>query len=110
MKIGHTGLCCGQVEVRDEGQVGSRRVQQCLGGIVELLVETPERRRATFSTSGSSYFHVPLTTVRHLLNVHSLPCMICIIYYIYVDKVDAQGTGPGPAQSRARDTRTGLEP
>jgi len=26
------------------------------------------RPRATFSTSGSSYFHVPLTTVRHLLN------------------------------------------
>jgi len=23
----------------------------------------------TFSTSGSSYFHVPLTTVHHLLNV-----------------------------------------
>jgi len=27
------------------------------------------RPRVTFSTSGSSYFHVPLTTVRHLLNV-----------------------------------------
>ena len=26
------------------------------------------RPRATFSTSGSSYFHVPLTTVRHLHN------------------------------------------
>ena len=25
--------------------------------------------RVTFSTSGSPYFHVPLTTVRHLLNV-----------------------------------------
>jgi len=27
------------------------------------------RPRVTFSTSGSSYFHIPLTTVRHLLNV-----------------------------------------
>ena len=27
------------------------------------------RPRVTFSTSGSSYFHVPLTTVRHLLTV-----------------------------------------
>jgi len=27
------------------------------------------RPRVTFSTSGSSYFHVPLNTVRHLLNV-----------------------------------------
>jgi len=27
------------------------------------------RLRVAFSTSGSSYFHVPLTTVRHLLNV-----------------------------------------
>ena len=27
------------------------------------------RPRVTFSTSGSSYFNVPLTTVRHLLTV-----------------------------------------
>ena len=27
------------------------------------------RPRVTFSPSGSSYFHVPLTTVRNLLNV-----------------------------------------
>ena len=28
------------------------------------------RPRVTFSNSGSSYFNVPLTTVRHLLTVH----------------------------------------
>ena len=30
------------------------------------------RPRVTFTTSGSSYFHVPLTTVRHLLNVATM--------------------------------------
>jgi len=31
-------------------------------------VTVGQRTRVTFSTSGSSYIHVPLTTVRHLLN------------------------------------------
>ena len=45
-----------------------------------IFLESYLRPRVTFSTSGSSYFHVPLTTVRHLLNVAlAITCIICIL-------------------------------
>jgi len=51
--------------------VGHTTKHMTHGRSLDMEIGRPSvlRPRVTFSTSDSSYFHVPLTTVRHLLNV-----------------------------------------